>query len=103
MAMIKQKIEDARVAELLTTGLWRMRLGQSIGVEKEHIAFFQMDCFAFVLLFIEHAEQEAACFQRTPFAGSLDQQGRVMAGVAVMERLILGVEHGVYKCEQQLT
>src|SRR5262245_3952403 len=41
VAMFDQEIEYARLAEFYAIGLWRVRLGQSVGVEEERVAFFQ--------------------------------------------------------------
>src|SRR5262245_42932518 len=102
VAMLKQEIEYSLFAEFDAIGLWRVRLGQSVGVEEERVALIQAQCLALVLLLVEDSEQHPARFQRFPFARSLDQQRRVMARVAVIEGLSFGVDDGVNESQKQL-
>src|SRR5262249_58421391 len=97
----EQEINYALTAEFNAMRLWRLRLRQSVSVEEEHIAFFQIQCFALVLLFVEDSEQQPACFQSPPFARSLDQQRRVMSRVTVINGLRFSVENGVNESEKQ--
>src|SRR5262245_801165 len=102
VAMFEQEIEYARLAEFNAVRLRRVRISQSVGVEEKRVAFFQAQGLALVLLLVEDPEQQPAGFQGLPFAGGLNQQRRVMARIAVIERLRLGVEDGVNEGQKQL-
>src|SRR5262245_20691909 len=68
VAMFDQEIEYARLAEFNAVGLRRVRLGQSVGVEEERVAFFQAQGLALVLLLVEDSQEQPARFQGLPFA-----------------------------------
>src|SRR5574341_396445 len=80
VAMFEQEVEDAGFTELLTMRLRRVRFRQPVGVKEEHVAFFQVQRLAFVLLFVEDSEQQPAGLQRPPFARSANQQWRIVPG-----------------------
>src|SRR5262249_61275501 len=101
VAMFEQEINYTLLAEFNPMRLWRVSLRQSVRIEQEHIALFQAQGLALVLLFIEDSEQQAAGFQSPPFTRSLDQQRRVVSGVTVINGLRLSVENGVNEGEKK--
>src|SRR5262249_47582437 len=60
VAAFEQEIEYALFAEFDAMRLRRVRLGQSVGVEEERVAFFQAQGLALVLLLVEDSEQQPA-------------------------------------------
>src|SRR5215468_10948115 len=68
VAMLDQKIEDARLAEFNAVGLRRVRLGQSVGVEEKRVSLFQAQGLALVLLLVEDSKEQPARSQGFPFA-----------------------------------
>ena len=98
----QQKVDHPLLANLLPLRQRRMRLWQAIRVEEDQISTLQMQGFALVLLLVEDPHQQPSCLECTPAPIGTDQEGRIMAGIAILNGPRLGIDQGIDQRQQQL-